>query len=232
MTKISSSAGENALPEDVPDSEKTKRKESRETRRIQLMEATISVLAKEGYARTTLTRVAREAGVSHGLVNFHFASKERLLAETLGYLAEEYRDNWVRALERAPDGAADRLYALLLADFEPRICTADRLSAWCSFWGEAQSRPLYQDSCGSNDEEYGHVMVSLCATLNEEGGYTSDPTCVARALRVTVEGVWLDLMTMRNPYSREEALRTVLCCAAAFFPRHFSGDGRVLKLTS
>jgi hypothetical protein len=32
-------------------------------------------------------------------------------------------------------------------------------------------------------------------------------------------------MTMTAPYQRDEALATVLACAAAFFPRHFTESG-------
>jgi hypothetical protein len=56
--------------------------------------------------------------------------------------------------------------------------------------------------------------------MKETGG-TGDPARVARVLRVTVEGVWLDLMAMRTPYDREEALATVMECARAFFPGRF-----------
>lgn len=201
------------------------RKLDRASRRVQLIEATISVLATHGYARTTLTEVAKRAGLSHGLVNFHFSSKEGLLSETLRHLGEEYRENWTAALRAAPPEPAARLQALLLADFEPRICAPERLSAWCSFWGEAQSRPLYQANCSSNDEDYIRVLEGVCADLVGEGGYAADPRLAARVLRVTTEGVWLDLMTMREPYGRDEALRTVMACAAAFFPRHFAATG-------
>lgn len=204
-----------------------KRKASRESRRVQLIEATIRVLAREGYARTTLTRVAEAAGVSHGLVNFHFASKEGLLSECLVYLADEYRRNWERALEAAPDTPAARLNALLLADFEPAVCTPDRLSAWCSFWGEAQSRPLYQQHCSSNDAHYIRVLEGVCADLLSEEGSDADPAKVARVVRVTIEGLWLDLMTMTAPYSPDDALATVMTCAAAFFPGHFDRSGLI-----
>lgn len=215
---------------DMPEeAERPPRKQAREARKLQLIEATISVLARQGYARMTLTEVARQAGLSHGLVNFHFSTKERLLAETLGYLAEEYRENWLRALDLAPASAAGRLHAMLIADFEPKICTPERLSAWCSFWGEAQSRPLYQENCSSNDEEYNGVMEDLCRALLAEDGQHRDPERVARVLRVTIEGVWLDLMTMRAPYSRDEALRTVMTCAMAFFPRHFDEQGVIAR---
>lgn len=203
------------------------RKQSRDARRVQLIEATIGVMAQNGYARTTLTDVARAAGLSHGLVNFHFDSKAGLLAETLAYLAEEYRANWTAALEKVGRSPAARLDALIRADFEPAICTPERLSAWCSFWGEAQSRPIYQASCGSNDAAYNAGMEQICAALIAEGAYQSDPVIAARVLRVTIEGVWLDMMTMNAPYGRDEGLHTVLSCAAAFFPRHFNAAGLI-----
>lgn len=221
MTQIAPPA---AADPDRPDP--PPRKKPREARKVELIEATIDTLARLGYARTTLTEVARRAGLSHGLVNFHFTSKEKLLAETMVYLAEEYRQNWLAALAGAGPLAADRLDALLRADFAPPICTPARLSAWCAFWGEAQSRPLYQEFCGSNDEEYILCMEGIVRDLLAEGGYDGNPARIARALRVTVEGVWLDLMTMRAPYARDEALATVHTCAGAFFPRHFGPDGR------
>ena len=83
----------NDVPTLSDQTEPPPRKMSRESRRAQLIESTIETLALRGYARTTLTEVARTAGLSHGLVNFHFETKEKLLSETLGYLAEEYRLN-------------------------------------------------------------------------------------------------------------------------------------------
>lgn len=202
------------------------RKQPRDARRQQLIEATIESLATRGYARTTMSEVARTAGISHGLVNFHFQTKERLLAETLSFLAEEYRLNWTTALDGVGDDPAAQLDAMLRADFNPAICTPARLSAWCSFWGEAQSRPMYQESCGANDDAYNRRMEQICAALIAKG-YDHHPERTARVLRVTVEGVWLDLMTMSAPYSRDEALATVHACAAAFFPRHFGPAGRL-----
>ncbi len=214
---------------DVPTSaEPQPRKMSRESRRAQLIESTIETLALRGYARTTLTEVARTAGLSHGLVNFHFETKEKLLSETLAYLAEEYRLNWLSYLEAAGEDPAAQLAALLLADFNATICTPAKLSAWCSFWGEAQSRPLYQVQCGSNDDAYNDRLEGIIARLLAQGGYAGNPVRIARVLRVTIQGVWLDMMTTSPPYTVEEGLATVHTCAAAFFPRHFSVDGLIL----
>ena len=198
---------------------KPPRKLSREARREQLIEATIEVLAIKGYARVTMSDVANQAGLSHGLVNFHFQSKELLLAETLTYLGDEYVQNWQAALAAAPPEPAAQLDALIRADFRPELCTPQRLAAWCAFWGEAQSRPLYQEKCGSNNAEYVTKLEGLCAALLGPNGNAER---VARAIRVASEGLWMDLVTQAEPYSVDEALETLLDVAAAFFPTAFT----------
>ena len=216
---------EAAVTDALQPTQRPPRTMSREARRTQLIESTIDTIAARGYARTTLTEVARAAGLSHGLVLFHFETKEKLLAETLAYLGEEYSRNWQAALAQVGDDPAEQLNALIEADFNPAICTPARLAAWCSFWGEAQSRPHYQATSGIQDEVYNLRLEAICARLSDLGGYGRNPVHAARVIRVTTEGVWLDMMTMANPYSRDEALATVRSCAAYCFPDHFTPEG-------
>lgn len=60
--------------------------------RQRLIDATIRLLPKRGYARTSLAEIGREAGVSRGLVTHHFGSKEACMiavAEHIGTSVEE-----------------------------------------------------------------------------------------------------------------------------------------------
>jgi AcrR family transcriptional regulator len=204
------------------------RKVNREQRRQQLIDATMRVLARKGYAQTTLSDVAAEAGVSHGLVNFHFDTKEKLLTETLLFMAEEYRSNWMKALENADPSPAAQLDAMMRADYAPSICTMERLACWCSFWGEVQSRPIYQQQCASNDRRYIEQLEDICTAIIAEGGYVLDTVRTARVLRLVNEGLWLDMLSMRKPYSGAEAIATLHACAAVHFPKHFSRNGLIL----
>jgi AcrR family transcriptional regulator len=201
------------------------RKATRQYRQQQLIEATITALAQKGQTRLKLQDVAETAGLSYGLVNFHFETKEKLLNETLLYLSTEYRANWEDALARAASTPAAQLNALIQADFDEKIFTQSRVMAWSTFWGEAQSRPIYQQQCGANDQDYIVLMESICARLIADNGLPLKPDRVARVIRVTIEGVWLDMITMSGPYSRKEALRTVYTCAMAFFPKYFDEKG-------
>jgi AcrR family transcriptional regulator len=49
----------------------------------QIVEAAIRVLARQGYARSSLMDIAREAGMSKGAVHYHFPTKEALIQVVL-----------------------------------------------------------------------------------------------------------------------------------------------------
>lgn len=203
------------------DAEKKGRKASKETRRQQLIEATIDSLARRGYAETTMADVADGAGLSRGIVNFHFESKEKLLVATLQYMADEYSAHWRAALLAAGHEPSDQLAALVAADFDRAICTKRKLAAWCAFWGEAKSRPTYQALCGARDEAYQNVFIELCRRLRDEAGYGFDPAQAALAISAMLEGLWLRLMMGTEGLTRESALTTANQLLDIVFPKHF-----------
>ena len=90
---------------------KTKEKRRKATpgeRREQLIRATLKCIARGGIIDTTLADVAREAGLSQGIVNLHFQTKANLLSETLGFLSDDYMAGLNRALARAGDSELAR----------------------------------------------------------------------------------------------------------------------------
>jgi len=214
--------GMNIAPAIDPD--KKSRKAPKETRQQQLIEATIDSLAKRGYSDTTLANVADGAKLSRGIVNFHFESKEKLLIATLQYMADEYASHWNAALEKAQPNAAARIWALVNADFDRKICTKRKLAAWCAFWGEAKSRPTYQALCGASDLNYQKTFVDLCIELKADGGYDYDPEPMALGICSMMEGLWFRLM-MNDGLSREKALAAAVEFIAAVFPKHVSTTG-------
>ena len=113
-----------------------------EKRREQLIQATISSVADRGLADTTIATVAQEAGLSQGIVNLHFRSKEGLLTETLRYLADEYRTACQEAAAAGESSPVEGLLAMVELDFRRTICSRDKLAVWFAFWGERRFRRL------------------------------------------------------------------------------------------
>lgn len=212
-----------ALARDVPKS----RAATREFRKHQLIEATIDSIAKRGFAETTLADVADGAGLSRGIVNFHFHSKEQLLIETLQLLSEEYREVWRRHVAKAGEGHARRLAAMVTADFDPTVCNRKKIAAWYAFWGEAKSRPTYLKLCADRDREYAEVFHAVVQGVIEEGGYQGlDSQMVAQGLSALTDGLWLDCLVAPKEFDRERAKATAFLFLAALFPRHIGPDGK------
>ena len=68
----------------------THKYESDVSRRKQLINSTIQTIAESGLSAVTLAKVASQAGLSPGIVNFYFKSKKQLLLDTLKYIDQEY----------------------------------------------------------------------------------------------------------------------------------------------
>jgi TetR/AcrR family transcriptional regulator, transcriptional repressor of bet genes len=195
----------------------------RERRRQQLIESTMASIAKRGFAETTMADVAKGAKLSHGIVNFHFRSKDQLLVETLRYLAEEYRTVWTRAVAKAGPEVADKLAALHLADFDPAVCTRKKLAVWHAFYGESKSRPTYREICGASDQQRIDAGIELVREIIAEGDYRHlSPELTARGLDALTEGLWQGLLLSTDKFDRDGARETVRVFLACAFPKHFS----------
>ncbi|TWS20703.1 TetR family transcriptional regulator [Tsukamurella asaccharolytica] len=57
-----------------------------EARRRQIIAAAVEVLADEGYGRATLARIARQAGISKGVISYHFDGKDDLMRQVVIHL--------------------------------------------------------------------------------------------------------------------------------------------------
>ena len=209
-----------------------KRANSRLKRRDQtrrdLIAATIDSIATKGFAETTLEKVSKRAGVSRGLVNFHFLSKDRLLIETLEQLSEEYAASWRKALEQADKDPVSQLAALVESDFHPRVCTRKKVAVWYAFLGEARSRPTYTEACQTWDRQFSEVLEKCCRDVAEQGGYdTVDVAVIARALGALIDSLWRDLMLSPKSFRREDGKTTCFRFLATVFPRHFDAGGAI-----
>jgi TetR/AcrR family transcriptional repressor of bet genes len=200
-----------------------KRTASKQERQHQLIQATIRSVARNGLSDTTMATVSSEAGLSQGIINLHFQSKERLLVETLRYIADEYRAAWEMAVEGAGLSPAEQLAALVAVDFKQPVCDRNKLAVWFAFWGESKSRPTYRKICALRDMAYRNEMVQLCEQLIEEGGYENlNASSVAAGLSAMTSGLWLDLLTSPRSMPRVQALQICMDYLATTFTRHFS----------
>lgn len=200
----------------------SRRTASKEQRRRELIQAALRSIAQRGIGNTSIAHVAREAGLSQGIVNLHFQSKERLFTDSLRHLADEYRTNWENTLGKAGDDPAARLAALVKMDFSRKVCERNKLAVWFAFWGEALSRPTYAKICAQRDIEYEKARSVVCQELIRQGEYKNlDPGRVSLTLGSMTEGLWLNMLIVPNKVSPKRARSAILAYLASIFPKHF-----------
>lgn len=206
----------------VATARKTKRTARREQRRQQLIDATMKCIARKGMGNTTLADVASEAGLSQGIVNLHFESKDNLLAETLRYLADEYKAQFVKTFENSGPAAADKLLALMQLDLRPSICDRRKVAVWFAFWGEVQSRPVYRKICDERDQYYDDTIERLADEIIRDGGYQGiTAASVAIVLTSMTNGLWLSCLISPASFDRKKSMSALLDYLAGIFPKHF-----------
>src|SRR2546423_458784 len=105
-------------------------------RREQIVRATIRCLAREGYTRLTMKKVAREAGVSQGILHYYFADKRAMLVATLATVSRDLDRRVAAAQSHTTRDPAARLRALVRACLEVAVRRPEFWVVFLEFWGE------------------------------------------------------------------------------------------------
>ncbi|MGL4321314.1 MAG: TetR family transcriptional regulator C-terminal domain-containing protein [Paracoccaceae bacterium] len=205
-----------------PETPRTARAEAKAERRLQLIDATIDCIAKFGLSGTTMAKVTELAGVSVGLANFHFDSKERLFEAVLQHLADEQRALWQSRVQGPDRTSSDLLRAIVESRFHPAICARRKLAVWFAFYGDAGARDIYRRAVGDVDDERLEASAALITEMVAEAGYTGiDPVETVLTTEAMWDGLWLNMLLypseFRRPTCRDRAMRMI----ATLFPKHF-----------
>ncbi|AKJ01890.1 TetR family transcriptional regulator [Archangium gephyra] len=113
-----------------------------EERRQQIVQGLLRVMAERGYERASITEIAKAAGLSAGLVHYHFTEKQEILLTLVEQLAGRVRERVKTRLERVKGGARAQVDAFLDAflatgeDADPAS-----VAAWVTISAEAVRQP-------------------------------------------------------------------------------------------
>ena len=195
---------------------------SKQARRKQLIEATIQCIADKGLSGTTMADVTQRAGLSLGIVNLHFQSKEKLLIETLNFISDEYTSGLNKIFNNQRLNTEQKILAHINFDFSREIIDRNKLAVWFAFWGETKSRPAYFSICASYIMEIANNLTNLFALLKQLGDYTEvDPELVCTCYTALSDGLWLDLLITPKGLKPAQAQSIAMHYLATQFPNHF-----------
>ncbi len=174
----------------------------KDKRKAELIAAALESIAKRGLMETTITHISKGAGMSRGIINFYFTSKEMMLRETLKTLIDEYEAEWGEAIRKTTDEGRARLESLIQVHFSRKLCSARRLNVMSAFWGHAATQNAYRHQLEAADAKIETAMTAALAhTL---GGSLEEARSAATQLHALIRGLWLNFMLNPRDAAREE----------------------------
>ena len=174
------------------------KKEAEALRREQIMQAAFRVAAHEGLDSLTIRLVASEAGLSTGLVFFHFKSKEALLLALLDHVLNALFERWEVSEHMSP---AERLLALIQLDLQDIYQSEDAettLEMFFTSWVMSVHDPAIHERIWHAIERSKQAFLPAIQALIE-----SEP---ARFRHVTPEGFVTVILSITQGY----AIQTLL----------------------
>jgi AcrR family transcriptional regulator len=157
------------------------RRAPEDARREQIVNAAYAVALRTGIAEVTLRAVAAQAGLSHGLVLFHFKRKDQLIAALLDRVlattamldlsAESHRTD-----VSARRGAPARLAALLRQEVERLAAEPRGMRLFFEYWALGVRKATIRAKIAAALERYRAAFRELAAELlSDEPGREADP---------------------------------------------------------
>lgn len=199
-----------------------KRDKKKAAHKEKLIDATIQSIAQHGYAATTVSTIQTMSGLSRGMINLHFSSKEVLFQAALKRLANHYETFWRAALIKGGTKPAKQLFSVIESDLSDDVLKSEMLPVWFSFRSEAHIHPEYLTLYGTRDSQYTQMLSTICADLaraqGENGTYAEDS---ASGIYAMIEGFWVEAFLHPESFNKARAIRVLKTFVKSRFPNCF-----------
>jgi AcrR family transcriptional regulator len=140
----------------------------RERQEQAILEATLRCLGRDGYAATSLHRIAEEAGIHKRMVLYYFRDREQLVERTVVMLGDRLLSQLADAVEGLEEPAD-----IVAAGFDGfwSAITGDRglLVAYLGLTAEAVTDPKLQAATRHINEGFRDIIARLIAEAGDRG---------------------------------------------------------------
>ena len=175
-----------------------------DNRRAELIEAARRVIQRRGFAKATVGAITGEAGASLGLLNYHFDSRDDVVAEAFAAAARADLDA-LQAVSRRHDDPSARVAAYLELE-----AWADRdvWRMWIDAWGEAVHTEQLRLTLEQFERGWRAALAGVLADGDRSGCWRCpDPEDAAGRLVAALDGVGLHTTLHGEDVSTLDATR-------------------------
>ncbi len=201
--------------------QKNLRLENKKNSNLKLISSTIKNLSKKGINELTMQDVSKGAGLSQGIVNFHFKSKELLLIETLRFISNEYLHSFQKSIAKAGNDPRKKIVGIIENDFSKKICTIEKVAVWFTFFSEIKYKPAYRQICKERDLYYQSVTENIFSELIKKEKIKLSQKNLARGFQALIMGLWLDQLEDPDTFNRMQSKKICFEFIKSNFPKQF-----------
>lgn len=171
--------------------------------------AMMKVMATQGYDGATISGIAKEAGLTSGLVHYHFGSKQEILLHMMALLIAAHTQRLNAALEAAGERRVDQLDAFINAHLAIGA-TADpeATAAWVSLTAEAVRQPPVGQAWSTALDTLAEHLRPIIDAGQQEGAFKVDKDDIepaVAAILATIQGYFVLAATNRELIPRGSA---------------------------
>jgi AcrR family transcriptional regulator len=178
-----------------------------EQRRKALIDATLACLAREGTAGLSIRKISKEAGISVGLINHHYAGKDELVGAAYETFSLSHLDAARARIAAAGDDPRAKLSAYVAGLLSAPMLRQDTLRVWVVFWSIIENSAPMMDVHDRTYGEYRALLAMLLAEAGEKAGAPAiDTRLAAIALTAMLDGLWLEWCINPTTFSAAEAV--------------------------
>jgi len=190
---------------------------------LKLISSAIKNISEKGIGEITMHDVSHGAGLSQGIVNFHFKSKELLLTETLKFISNEYLTSFQYKLKKAGNDPRQKIITIINNDFSKKICSRDKIAVWFTFFSELKFKPAYHQICKDRDLYYQKITLNIFKELINKEKLKISVTNISKGFQALVMGLWLDLLEDPDTFGHIKSKRICFDYIKSHFPKQFKG---------
>lgn len=177
------------------------RPKNTDTRRSEITEAMIGVMAARGYDGASIAQVAKAAGLTTGLVLYHFKKKQDILLAALELIAARQEEALDAAL-KPKRKALTRLDAFI----DVHLATGaqarpEDLGCWVMLCGEALRQEEVREGFDAATTGLLHRLQGIVDAGIAKGEFSprgTDSASIAAAITATIQGYFLLAATARH----------------------------------
>ena len=188
-----------------------------------IVDGAIRVLARQGYANTSLMDIAKEVGMSKGAVHYHFPTKENLMAQVLQVACDRVADRTRAAWTEGGDPVG-----AIRSSLRELWRVRSEMSDEARVVADLMTQALHDDGLRQPLAEYYRFAFSqvdehFTANLDKLGLTPKvKPAQIPRLLHALLDGLMMQKLVDPEAVQEDEVLEALETMAGALF--EFRGE--------